>query len=159
MKMRRLSAEFAQSAAELDLSARAESAWSAEEWSAYLAPTRAFGTFDGEALMAFAAFNYVLDEAELLFVTVADQARQRGYAKGLLQEALHELYLQGIRKVFLEVSENNHAALHLYGRLGFAEMLRRPRYYRDGSTAIVMRYIFDGTAARNAEIGKFETEE
>lgn len=159
MKMRRLSAEFAQPAAELDMSARAESAWSAEEWSTYLAPTRAFGAFDGEALMAFAAFNYVLDEAELLFVTVANHARQRGHAKKLLQDAMQELYTQGIRKVFLEVSENNHSAHHLYGRLGFVEMFRRPRYYRDGSAAIVMRYTLDGTAARNAEIGKFDAQE
>jgi ribosomal protein S18 acetylase RimI-like enzyme len=40
--------------------------------------------------------------------------------------------------MLLEVSSENSAALAFYERSGFTEIDRRPRYYRDGSDAIVM---------------------
>jgi [ribosomal protein S18]-alanine N-acetyltransferase len=36
------------------------------------------------------------------------------------------------------VRENNPAALAFYARRGFTEVNRRPRYYADGTTAIVL---------------------
>ena len=41
-------------------------------------------------------------------------------------------------RVLLEVREDNEAALGFYAARGFVELDRRPRYYRDGATAIVL---------------------
>jgi ribosomal-protein-alanine N-acetyltransferase len=42
-------------------------------------------------------------------------------------------------RLLLEVRETNEGALAFYAAHGFEEIDRRPRYYRDGATAIVMR--------------------
>ncbi|MFA4893699.1 GNAT family N-acetyltransferase, partial [Brevundimonas sp.] len=46
-----------------------------------------------------------------------------------------EAAARGARRLFLEVAEDNEAARALYGRAGFSEAGRRPRYYAraDGS--------------------------
>ena len=42
-------------------------------------------------------------------------------------------------RLLLEVRENNEAAIAFYTGHGFVEIDRRARYYRDGTTAVVMR--------------------
>ena len=41
-------------------------------------------------------------------------------------------------RLLLEVREDNGDALAFYDARGFRELARRPRYYRDGATAVVM---------------------
>ena len=41
--------------------------------------------------------------------------------------------------MLLEVSSANRAALEFYVRQGFSQIDLRPRYYRDGSDALVLR--------------------
>ena len=55
-----------------------------------------------------------------------------------------ELY--GADRMLLEVGAGNAAALGLYAAAGFVEIDRRPRYYRDGADAVVLRLPL--TAAR-----------
>lgn len=70
-----------------------------------------------------------VDEAEILSVAV-DKARRRcGIGHGLLNLHLRTLAGAGVRSVFLEVDEGNHAALRLYRRAGFRQVGRRPNYY------------------------------
>ena len=42
-------------------------------------------------------------------------------------------------RLLLEVREDNREALAFYAGQGFVEIDRRPRYYADGTTAVVMR--------------------
>jgi ribosomal-protein-alanine N-acetyltransferase len=42
-------------------------------------------------------------------------------------------------RLLLEVREDNAGALAFYAAAGFVEIDRRPRYYRDGATAAVLR--------------------
>jgi ribosomal-protein-alanine N-acetyltransferase len=91
----------------------------------------------------FALSRIVGDEAEILTVAVLPKARGAGLAKTILRLHLARLAARGARAVFLEVAEDNAAALRLYRSLGFAEIGRRAGYYsRRGAapaTAIVMR--------------------
>lgn len=41
----------------------------------------------------------------------------------------------------LEVRENNQRAIHLYEKFGFKTILKRPGYYKNGETALVMQKI------------------
>jgi ribosomal-protein-alanine N-acetyltransferase len=77
----------------------------------------------------FALSHRAADEAEILSVTVAAEARRRGYAGALLARHLDALARQGVRTVHLEVEEGNAPALALYRRHGFREVGRRPGYY------------------------------
>jgi ribosomal-protein-alanine N-acetyltransferase len=91
----------------------------------------------------FVLSRIVPPEAEIMTIAVLPKARGAGLAKSLLRHHLGRLAALGVRSVFLEVAEDNRAALRLYEAFGFAEVGRRQGYYaRAGgtaATAIVMR--------------------
>jgi ribosomal-protein-alanine acetyltransferase len=89
--------------------------------------------------LGYAAFRIVADEAELLRVTVAPEARRRGIGRALVEAGLAEAARRGAGRCFLEVRPGNRAAVRLYEALGFRKGGRRPGYYQDGSDALVMR--------------------
>ena len=96
------------------------------------------GTFAGFILSRRAA-----DEAEILSVAVSGPRRGRGIGRGLLTLHLRRLAGLGVASVFLEVDENNMAAIRLYRRAGFRDVGRRPNYYPGAtgkpSAALVLR--------------------
>ena len=79
----------------------------------------------------------VAGEAEVLTVGVRPEARGTGAGRRLVQAALEAVRADGAERVFLEVAEDNLAALRLYDGFGFVEVGRRRRYYPrpDGGTA------------------------
>ncbi len=109
-------------------------AWSEEEFESLLASAacRADGAFDGEAgrLIGFVLSRRAVDEAEILTVAVASAARRRGAGKMLIQRHLQRLRDDGVARLFLEVADDNAAAIALYRGAGFVEAGRRAGYYR-----------------------------
>jgi ribosomal-protein-alanine N-acetyltransferase len=97
----------------------------------------------GRKTIGFSVSRMAGDEAEILSIAVAETYRGRGLSKGLLLTHLGHLAGRGVRRVFLEVEENNLPARRLYERAGFAVVARRERYYQqeDGEplNALVMR--------------------
>lgn len=103
--------------------------WSEKLMAATLVSDRVFIIRDGARIIAYAAFNCVLDETTLLNTTVAPDYRRRGLAQHLLLQALHELQQQGAKTCFLEVRESNLAAIELYRKMAFSEVGVRKNYY------------------------------
>ena len=66
---------------------------------------------------------------EVVSLGVAPAARQRGVARALMNAAIDSVSRRGLRTLYLEVAEDNDAALRLYRALGFAQVGRRPGYY------------------------------
>jgi ribosomal-protein-alanine N-acetyltransferase len=89
----------------------------------------------GRTLIGFIISRLAADEAEILSVAVAKSHRGRGYSRDLVANHLGYLAGRGIRRVFLEVEENNTPAVRLYQRIGFTTVGRREQYYRDASGA------------------------
>ncbi len=83
------------------------------------------------------------DEAEILTLAVVPEARDQGHGAVLLITAMAGAVARGATSMFLEVSMANVAALKLYTASGFLEAGRRPRYYADGSDALILRRDFD----------------
>ena len=79
------------------------------------------------------------DIAELQRIAVAEPHRRAGLATALLEAVVAAAGRTEADRILLEVREDNRGALAFYARAGFAEIDRRPRYYADGSTAVVMR--------------------
>jgi ribosomal-protein-alanine N-acetyltransferase len=76
---------------------------------------------------------------ELLNIAVHPEARRRGLGKRLLKCMLEQGVAEGIKKVWLEVRPSNRIARGLYQRMGFTEVGRRLRYYRNpDEDAIIM---------------------
>jgi ribosomal-protein-alanine N-acetyltransferase len=115
--------------------------WTVQDFEDFLTErqVRADGLFLGRATQpsGFVLSRRAADEAEILSVAVAREARGRGHARALLASHLQALAHAGIRTVHLEVEDGNEPALALYRRLGFQSVGRRDGYYLrpDGSRA------------------------
>lgn len=100
----------------------------------------------------FALLRITLDEAELLTITTAPEARGRGISSSLLSRILARAADAGARSCFLEVAADNAAGRRLYDRAGFAQVGSRRRYYRapDGSAADAIVMVCDLRNSRPA---------
>jgi ribosomal-protein-alanine N-acetyltransferase len=99
--------------------------------------------FFSRPMGGFVLSREVAGEAEILTIAVSEKVGRTGLGWRLMQAALREASERGAETMFLEVEENNVAAVTLYRRLGFLQVARRPAYYAasDGtrSAALVMR--------------------
>jgi len=92
---------------------------------------------DGQ-LVGHAVASLVDDVAELQRIAVAPAVRRRGVARALLDEVVSLAEQEGMQRLLLEVREDNDGALAFYAAQGFVELDRRPKYYRDGTAAVVL---------------------
>jgi ribosomal-protein-alanine N-acetyltransferase len=103
-------------------------------------PTVSYLVAEGEAgVVGYAVVSCVDDIAELQRIGVTSSLRRSGVGSELLGEVFGVARREGTQRLLLEVREDNRAAIAMYAAHGFVEIDRRPRYYRDGATAIVMR--------------------
>jgi ribosomal protein S18 acetylase RimI-like enzyme len=89
---------------------------------------------------AFAIWQKIDNECELLSLAVKEKSRGRGYAMQLMRFSHKELHRLGVDKFFLEVKESNKAALLLYQKLGYEKIAERKRYYYGEEAALVMKF-------------------
>lgn len=113
--------------------------WSADEIAQLQASSHVFTTARPNG---FAIGRVVVDEAELLTVAVTPAAQGHGIGAQLLQDFERTAADRGATRAFLEVAEDNVAALALYQNAGWSICGQRPAYYTrsDGTTctAILM---------------------
>lgn len=97
----------------------------------------------GDQPVGFILLRLAADEAEIITLAVQPQLRRQGVARRLLTVGLAKVIGRGAQQCFLEVADTNVAARALYESAGFAEVGRRPGYYRDAAglprDAILMR--------------------
>lgn len=87
------------------------------------------GVFAIEEPDGFILIRAVADEAEILTLAVRPEARRQGLGARLVREGATAAASRGATRLFLEVADDNTAALALYARAGFAGAGRRPGYY------------------------------
>jgi [ribosomal protein S18]-alanine N-acetyltransferase len=92
----------------------------------------------GDAVAGYAAVSVVADVAELQRIAVGAPHRRTGIASALLTHVAAEAAARHADRILLEVRDDNTTALAFYARHAFIELDRRPRYYADGTTAIVL---------------------
>ncbi|MFP3940281.1 MAG: ribosomal protein S18-alanine N-acetyltransferase [Thermoanaerobaculia bacterium] len=95
-------------------------------------------TGEGGTVLGYAAFRRAADQAELVRIAVAPEARSHGVGRRLVEEGVERLRRGGVRRCFLEVRTGNAAARKLYAGLGFRRFGLRRAYYADGSDALVL---------------------
>lgn len=123
-----------------------DDAWSAESMRAELADRHgyylvAFPPADPGRVEAYAGLRAPLREpqAEIQTIAVAEPARRQGLGRVLMQRMISEARERGANEVFLEVRADNPGAKAMYDSLGFEQIAVRPRYYKGGIDAIIMR--------------------
>jgi ribosomal-protein-alanine N-acetyltransferase len=120
-------------------------AWSAHEFETLIHDRACIGDAaqTGSRIDGFVLSRIGGGDAEILTIVIDAKARRQGRAQKLLAAHLARLASHGAEYLFLEVAEDNVAALALYRRNGFERVGLRKAYYArpDGkrANAIVMR--------------------
>ncbi len=98
---------------------------------------------DGGSLAGLAVLQFAADEAEILSIAVAEEARRQGVASSIMKASIAACQQKLISYLYLEVAEGNKAALKLYEKFGFRLLAHRKNYYRAARsapvTALIMR--------------------
>lgn len=115
--------------------------WDERAMASLLAQPGVFGLIDPEGGCVLA--RIAADEAEILTLAVVPERRRQGRGRALLDAARREAAQAGALALFLEVAEDNAAALALYAAQGFGPVGRRRAYYPGGGDALVLRGTLD----------------
>lgn len=91
-------------------------------------------------LAGFLCAWLIAGELQIQNVATAPAFRRQGVAAKLLMQVMERADAAGFESAWLEVRVGNSAAITLYERFHFREVSRRPGYYPDGETAMVMCY-------------------
>ncbi len=92
----------------------------------------------GDEVICYIGAESVLDECNIGNIVTAKAHRGHGYATEVMSRLLNILRDNGIKKVFLEVENDNVPAIALYRKLGFDQYGYRRGYYGQGKDAILM---------------------
>jgi ribosomal-protein-alanine acetyltransferase len=95
------------------------------------------GTIVGEGIALIRHHKRSLT-GRLYSLAVHPDHRGQGIGHRLLKTTLAELVARGAKRVFLEVEQNNAAALKLYERHGFRSIGILPDYYGPGRAGVHM---------------------
>ena len=142
--LRRATADDVPAIMELETTTFPDDAWSTEsmthevagEHGHYLVAFAEDGALDGYAgLLAPEGGG----QGDIQTIAVAPRARRHGLGRTLLLALVDEARRRGVTELFLEVRADNPVARTLYESLGFVEIAVRPRYYRGGIDAVIMR--------------------
>jgi len=94
--------------------------------------------------IGFAVIRLFADEGEIITFCILPNWCKNGYATLLLEWIIDAVQLQSIKRLFLEVRENNGAAIKLYKKGSFKTIGRRKGYYSshqaENIDALVMQY-------------------
>lgn len=96
---------------------------------------------DGERIVAYCGLMCVLPLADVQTIAVIPEYEGRGIGSHLLETMIAEAIDRSATDLLLEVRADNPRAQNLYERFGFEAIHRRPRYYRDGVDALIMRKV------------------
>lgn len=101
-------------------------------------------------IFAYGGYWLMGEEAHIVVLATHPQWRRRGLAEAVLLEMLAQMRSVDVNEVTLEVRSGNVAAQELYRKLGFEEVGRRKRYYRDNGEDALLLTLFhlqDGKVA------------
>ena len=91
-------------------------------------------------IVGFSGIKIILDEAELMNIVIKKTYRNLGFASKLLDFLISICIKNNITSMFLEVSENNIFAKHLYSKFEFKQISVRENYYND-LAGIIMKKV------------------
>ena len=122
---------------ELDLSTI--SLWSKKQWSKEFEKEgiKVFGILLSNLMIGICVFHVVLDEAQINYFVVNQRFRKKGFGSYLMSYLIKKCEKLNLKKILLEVSEENVTAERFYSRFNFSTVGIRKNYYKDGSHALL----------------------
>ncbi|MFO7765081.1 MAG: ribosomal protein S18-alanine N-acetyltransferase [Pelovirga sp.] len=80
----------------------------------------------------------ICGELQIQNLATAPHSRRRGIGRALLEYVFERGRRQGMGSAWLEVRQDNQAAIRLYLACGFELQGRRKKYYQDGEDALLL---------------------
>ena len=94
---------------------------------------------ENRLILGYFIYRKLLSEYHILNIGVSPLRQKEGIGGILLKDFLNDL--ENISTVFLEVKKSNFPAINLYKKNGFKVFGERKKYYKDGSSALLMNYV------------------
>ena len=122
-----------------ELDSNTISLWSKKQWANEFKKegVKVFGLMLSNLIIGICVFNVVLDEAQINFFVVNQKYRERGFGSYLMNYLIKQCEKLNLKKLLLEVSQNNVTAERFYSRFDFYTVGIRKNYYKDGSHALL----------------------
>ena len=106
---------------------------------------------NSDALLGFILVQCLDAEAEILTICVAPSHRKLSLGSALLDAALGAARLSGASKMFLEVAEDNQAAITFYEKNGFSVTGLRKGYYKRDNLYIDAKILYRNVKEKSVE--------
>ncbi|XAS66384.1 ribosomal protein S18-alanine N-acetyltransferase [Micrococcaceae bacterium Sec5.7] len=103
-------------------------------------------------IVGYAGLMCIEPIADVQTIAVVPEFEGKGIGSALLTELIEESRRRNAADVLLEVRADNPRAQQLYLTFGFEQIHVRPRYYRDGIDALIMRLQLHAPGAGPAEV-------
>ena len=94
---------------------------------------------DGGEVLGYVGTNLVPPESDIQTIAVAQHTQGQGIGRLLLNHAIKIAVQRGCSSMFLEVREDNVAAISMYENFDFTRLQMRRNYYGSGLHGIVMK--------------------
>lgn len=95
---------------------------------------------DNGVIAGYVGSQSVLDAADMMNLAVDPDFRQQGVGQALVNGLINHLQQNNVIALLLEVRVSNTPAISLYEKLGFVQVGRRPKYYRNPrEDALILR--------------------
>ena len=113
--------------------------WSKKQWANEFKKEgiKVIGLLLSNLVIGICVFHVVFDEAQINFFVVKQKYRKKGFGSYLMSYLIKQCEKLNIKKLFLEVSENNDTAKKFYSSFDFSTVGIRRNYYKDGSDALL----------------------
>tara|TARA_X000000950_G_scaffold201906_1_gene243085 strand:+ start:4726 stop:5178 length:453 start_codon:yes stop_codon:yes gene_type:complete len=94
---------------------------------------------ENRLILGYFMYRKLSSDYHILNFGVSPHRQKEGIGGILLKDFLNDL--ENISTVFLEVKKSNFFAINLYKKNGFKVRGERKKYYKDGSSALLMNYV------------------
>ena len=122
-----------------ELDSRTISLWSKKQWANEFKKegTKIFGLLITNLVIGVCVIQIVLDEAQINYFVITEKFREKGFGSYLMSYLIEKCEKLNLKKIFLEVSQDNVTAERFYNNFDFTTVGKRKNYYQDGSDALL----------------------
>ena len=122
-----------------ELDSKTISLWSIKQWEEELIKkgVKVFKLSLLNDVIGICAIQLVIDEAQINYFSVNQKFRRKGFGSYFMNYLINICKELHIKKIILEVSETNNAAINFYNHFNFFTVGIRKTYFKDGSDAFL----------------------